>query len=82
MEKREHKLSAILEPKFKLDWVQDEKKRMQYRLMLKREFQKLNCDDSAARDSDQAQSSGGSDKKDPVVSFLRFNKNTQVHQKD
>lgn len=77
MEKREHKLSAILEPKFKLDWVQDEKKRMQYRLMLKREFQKLNCDDS-----DQAQSSGGSDKKDPVVSFFRFNKNTQVHQKD
>lgn len=81
VEKREHILSAILVPRFKLDWVQDEEKRMQYRLMLKREFQTLNCDDSAARDSAQAQSSGGSDKKDPAVSFFRFNKNTQVHQK-
>ncbi|XP_062307988.1 uncharacterized protein LOC134012253 [Osmerus eperlanus] len=81
LEKREHILSAMLVPRFKLDWVQDEEKCMQYRLMLKREFQTLNSDDSAARDSGQAQSSGGSDKKDPAASFFRFNKNTQVNQK-
>lgn len=54
---------------------------MQYRLMLKREFQTLNSDDSAARDSGQAQSSGESDKIDPAASFFRFNKKPQVFQK-
>ncbi|CAL8338611.1 unnamed protein product [Boreogadus saida] len=44
----------MLVPRFKLDWVQDEEKQMQYRLMLKREFPTLNSDDSAARDSGQA----------------------------
>ena len=82
LENREHILSAMLVPRFKLDWVQDEEKRLQYRLMLTREFQTLNSDDSTARDSSgQAQSSGGSDKKDPAASFFRFSKNTQVHQK-
>ncbi|KAK1896841.1 Zinc finger BED domain containing protein 4 [Dissostichus eleginoides] len=51
LEKREHILSAILVPRFKLDWVQDEEKHVQYRLMLKRELQ-TNSDDSDARDSD------------------------------
>ena len=54
---------------------------MQYRLMLKREFQTLIADDSAANDSGQAQSSDRSGKKDPAASFFRFNSNTQVHQK-
>ncbi|XP_008291776.1 zinc finger BED domain-containing protein 4-like, partial [Stegastes partitus] len=81
LDKREHILSAMLVPRFKLDWVQDEEKRMQYRLMLKREFQTLNSDDSAARDSGQAQSSGESDKKDPAASFFRFNRKPQISQK-
>lgn len=81
LEKRDNILSAMLVPRFKLDWVQDEEKRMQYRLMLKREFQTLNSDDSAARDSGQAQSSGESDKIDPAASFFRFNKKPQVFQK-
>ncbi|KAJ7993815.1 hypothetical protein DPEC_G00258630 [Dallia pectoralis] len=52
LEKRDHILSAMLVPRFKLDWVQDEEKRIQYKLMVKREFQTLNPDDTAARDSD------------------------------
>ncbi|KAF0027098.1 hypothetical protein F2P81_019839 [Scophthalmus maximus] len=51
LEKRDHILPAMLVPRFKLAWVEDEEKRMQYRLMLKREFQTLNSEDSAARDS-------------------------------
>ncbi|XP_073714048.1 zinc finger BED domain-containing protein 4-like [Misgurnus anguillicaudatus] len=81
LEKRDHILSAMLVPRFKLDWVQDEEKRMQYRLMLKREFQTLNSDALAARDSGQAQYSGESDKKDPAASFFRFNTKPQVLQK-
>ncbi|KAK1904739.1 Zinc finger BED domain containing protein 4 [Dissostichus eleginoides] len=80
LEKREHILSAILVPRFKLDWVQDEEKHVQYRLMLKRELQ-TNSDDSDARDSGQTQSSGESNKKDPAASFFRFNRNPQVPQK-
>lgn len=71
----------MLVPRFNLDWVHDEEKRLQYRLMLKREFQTLNSDDSAARDSGQAQSSGESDKKDPAGSFFRFSQKSQVFQK-
>ncbi|KAJ8000076.1 hypothetical protein DPEC_G00201100 [Dallia pectoralis] len=67
LEKRDHILSAMLVPRFKLDWVQDEEKRIQYRLMLKREFQTLNSDDTAARDSGQGQSTGESDKNDPAA---------------
>ena len=67
----------MLMPRFKLDWVQDEGK---YRLMLKREFQTLNSDDTAARDSGEAQSRGESDK-DPAASFFRFNRNPQVSRK-
>ncbi|XP_056291588.1 uncharacterized protein LOC130207138 [Pseudoliparis swirei] len=74
LEKREHILSAMLMPRFKGDWVQDEEKRIQYRLMLKREFQSFHYDDSDARDSGQSPSSGESDKKDPAVSFFKFNK--------
>ncbi|KAL7375971.1 hypothetical protein ABVT39_027587 [Epinephelus coioides] len=77
LEKREHILSAMLIPRFKLDWVQGEEKRVQYRLMLKREFQALTSDDSAARDPGQAQCSGENDK-DPAASFFRFSRNTQV----
>uniref|UniRef100_A0A8C5A4Z1 Transposase n=1 Tax=Gadus morhua TaxID=8049 RepID=A0A8C5A4Z1_GADMO len=62
LEKRDHILSAMLVPRFKLDWVQDEEKQLQYRLMLKREFQTLNSDDSGL-----AQSSGKPVKKDPAV---------------
>ncbi|KAJ4931077.1 hypothetical protein JOQ06_025376 [Pogonophryne albipinna] len=80
LEKREHILSAILVPRFKLDWVQDEEKHVQYRLMLKRELQ-TNSDDSDARDSGQTQSSGESNKKDPAASFFRFKRNPQVPQK-
>jgi len=49
--------------------------------MLKREFQTLNSDDSGARDSGQAQSSGESDKKDPATSFFKFYRKSQVSQK-
>ncbi|KAI4799425.1 hypothetical protein KUCAC02_016933 [Chaenocephalus aceratus] len=80
LEKREHILSAILVPRFKLHRVQDEEKHVQYRLMLKRELQ-TNSDDSDARDSGQTQSSGESNKKDPAASFFRFNRNPQVPQK-
>ncbi|XP_036404567.1 zinc finger BED domain-containing protein 4-like [Megalops cyprinoides] len=73
LEKKEHILSAMLVPRFKLDWVQEEEKRIEYRLMLKKEFQ-TNCDDSEARDSGPMQSSGG-DKTDPAASFFRFNRN-------
>lgn len=45
LEKKEHIL-AILLPIFKLNWVEDEDKRLQYRAMLKREFQTVNSDDS------------------------------------
>ncbi|XP_050992592.1 uncharacterized protein LOC127181736 [Labeo rohita] len=81
LEKREHILSAMLMPRFKLDWVQGEEKRVLYRLMLKREFQTLSSDDSAARDLGQPQSSGEMEKKDSAVSFFRFNRKTQVSQK-
>ncbi len=56
LEKREHILSAMLVPRFKLDWVQDDEKRVQYRLMLKREFQ-THSDDS---DAGQINTRGGS----------------------
>lgn len=81
LEKREHILSAMLMPRFKLDWVQDEEKRVLYRLMLKREFQTLSSDDSAARDLGQPQSSGEMEKKDSAASFFRFNRKTPVSQK-
>lgn len=53
LEKRHHIFGAMLVPRFKVDWVQDKEKCMQYRLMLKREFQTLISDESAARDSSQ-----------------------------
>ncbi|KAK5893990.1 hypothetical protein CesoFtcFv8_010730 [Champsocephalus esox] len=80
LEKREHILSAILVPRFKLDWVQDEETHVQYRLMLKRELQ-TNSDDSDARDSGQTQFGGESNKKHPAASFFTFNRNPQVPQK-
>ena len=78
LQNREHILSTMLVLRFLLDWVQGEENRVQYRLMLKRQFQILNSDESAARDSGQARSSGGSDKRDPAASFFRFNRNPQV----
>uniref|UniRef100_A0A8C5E3I8 HAT C-terminal dimerisation domain-containing protein n=1 Tax=Gouania willdenowi TaxID=441366 RepID=A0A8C5E3I8_GOUWI len=38
LEKKEHILSAMLLPIFKLSWVEDEEKRLFYRVMLKREL--------------------------------------------
>ena len=76
LERRDPILSAMLVSRFKLDWVQDVEKQMQYRLMLKREFQILNSDDSGP-----AQSSGKPVKKDPAASFFRFNQKTEVNPK-
>ncbi|KAJ8347005.1 hypothetical protein SKAU_G00284060 [Synaphobranchus kaupii] len=81
LEKKEHILAAMLLPTFKLDWVEDEEKRLQCRVMLKREFQTVNSDDSEARSSDQSQSSGDIDKKDTAASFFRFNQNPQNPRK-
>ena len=75
LEKKQHILAAMLLPMFKLDWVEDEDKRLQYRAMLKREHQTVNSDDSDTRSSDKSQSSGDIDKKDSAASFFRFNQN-------
>ena len=75
LEKREIILSAMLVPIFKLDWVEDDAKRLQYRLMLKRECQSIS-------DSDPRESTQSSEKKDTVTaSFFKFRRNPHVSQK-
>uniref|UniRef100_A0A8C4RJ19 HAT C-terminal dimerisation domain-containing protein n=1 Tax=Erpetoichthys calabaricus TaxID=27687 RepID=A0A8C4RJ19_ERPCA len=70
LDKREHILAAILLPAFKLDWVEDEVKHLQYRAMLKQEFQSVHLAD----DSDQSQSCVDLDKKSTATSFFKFNR--------
>uniref|UniRef100_A0A8C5EBT5 HAT C-terminal dimerisation domain-containing protein n=1 Tax=Gouania willdenowi TaxID=441366 RepID=A0A8C5EBT5_GOUWI len=74
LEKKEHILSAMLLPIFKLSWVEDEEKRLFYRVMLKRELLTCNSDDSETQNPDQPQPSGDADK-DTTASFFRFNQN-------
>uniref|UniRef100_A0A8C5GLI8 HAT C-terminal dimerisation domain-containing protein n=1 Tax=Gouania willdenowi TaxID=441366 RepID=A0A8C5GLI8_GOUWI len=62
LEKKEHILSAMLLPIFKLSWVEDEEKRLFYRVMLKRELLTCNSDDSETQNPDQPQPSGDADK--------------------
>ena len=76
LEKRENILAAILLPAFKMDWVEDEIKRLQYRMMLKQEFQSVDI----ANDSNQAQSSGGSESK--RSSFFKLNRPSSVKKFD
>uniref|UniRef100_A0A8C5EC83 HAT C-terminal dimerisation domain-containing protein n=1 Tax=Gouania willdenowi TaxID=441366 RepID=A0A8C5EC83_GOUWI len=76
LEKKEHILSAMLLPIFKLSWVEDEEKRLFYRVMLKRELLTCNSDDSETQNPDQPQPSGDADK-DTTASFFRFNQNPQ-----
>lgn len=78
LEKRDHILSAILLPRFKLDWVQDEEKRFQYRMMLKREFQTFLTDDTTATTSTVVSAPSCPDKKDPAGSFFRFSTSPSV----
>lgn len=70
LDKKEHILAAILLPTFKLDWVEDEIKRLQYRVMLKQEFQSVDM----ANDSDQAQPSDELERKSSASSFFKFNR--------
>uniref|UniRef100_A0A667YGW7 HAT C-terminal dimerisation domain-containing protein n=1 Tax=Myripristis murdjan TaxID=586833 RepID=A0A667YGW7_9TELE len=70
LDKKEHILAAILLPAFKLDWVEDEIKRLQYRVMLKQEFQSVDM----ANDSDQAQPSDELERKSSASSFFKFNR--------
>ncbi|CAM4287664.1 unnamed protein product [Leuciscus chuanchicus] len=81
LEKKEHILSAMLLPIFKLNWVEDEEKRLLYRVMLKRELLTSNSDDSETQNSDQSQPSGDTDK-DTTASFFRFNQNPQNLKKN
>ncbi len=70
LDKKEHILAAILLPAFKLDWVEDEIKRLQYQVMLKQEFQSVDM----ANDSDQAQPSDELERKSSASSFFKFNR--------
>lgn len=81
LEKKEHILSAMLLPIFKLNWVEDEEKRLLYRVMLKRELLTSNSDDSETQNSDQSKPSRDTDK-DTTASFFRFNQNPQNLKKN
>ena len=76
LEKRENTLAAILLPAFKMDWVEDEIKRLLYRIMLKQEFQSIDM----ANDSNQAQSYGGSESK--RSSFFKFKRPSSVKKSE
>ncbi|XP_061570600.1 uncharacterized protein LOC133424167 [Cololabis saira] len=70
LDKKEHILAAILLPVFKMDWVEDEIKRLQYRAMLKQELQSVDV----PNDSDQAQTSNDLQRKSSASSFSKFNR--------
>uniref|UniRef100_A0A8C5EDT0 HAT C-terminal dimerisation domain-containing protein n=1 Tax=Gouania willdenowi TaxID=441366 RepID=A0A8C5EDT0_GOUWI len=70
LEKKEHILSAMLLPIFKLSWVEDEEKRLFYRVMLKRELLTCNSDDSETQNPDQFNQNPHNLKKSEADTYL------------